>query len=45
MVANGKRRKSKLCGGFIAAFSVLPHWITVPNYGDVMIPLDMLQTK
>ncbi len=37
--------KSKLQGGSMATFPVVPHLIMVFNFGGVKIPLDMLQTK
>jgi len=37
--------KSKLQGGSMATFPVVPHLITVFNFGGVKIPLDMLQTN
>jgi hypothetical protein len=37
--------KSKLQGGAMATFPVVPHLITVFNFGGVKISPDMLQTK
>jgi len=41
----GRDRKSKLCRRSMATCSSIPHLIVVFNYGDAMMPLDMLQTK
>jgi len=40
----GRGRKSKPCRGPMATCSSIPHLIVVFNYGDAMMPLDMLQT-